>query len=330
VSSQPAARIATGDVTGDGAPEIFAANGVSLQILVNAGGRSFVRGQEFAFAGVISGIGIGDVDGDQRADVVVPCHATTVPVRTLNVLHNEGAGAFTVRDDITVDYGGDPAILTDLDGDSRADIVLGTSLFTNNIDPVSPITVDDFTARVNRETVRLEWRLSRDAATLLRGLRVERSAAAAGPFELLTATPLPPAPVMDFTDIHAGPPGTQQWYRLGLILPSGAETRTGALAVTMGSEASSGSTLWSARQVAPEQIEIHFTLAAPAGTARLVLFDVRGHVIRGQDILDAAPGEHLLTWDTGGAGGTGLARMVYFVRLECHGRVASTKLVVAR
>jgi hypothetical protein len=60
------------------------------------------------------------------------------------------------------------------------------------------------------------------------------------------------------------------------------------------------------------------------------LFDVRGRSIRAQRIIDAVPGEHVQNWDSHDAGGVGLARGVYFVRLECRGQSMTAKLVLVQ
>jgi hypothetical protein len=66
------------------------------------------------------------------------------------------------------------------------------------------------------------------------------------------------------------------------------------------------------------------------GRARLVIHDVRGRLVR--RLADAVfdPGRHQLEWDGTDGAGRGVASGVYLLRLECAGRAAQRRLVLAR
>lgn len=78
------------------------------------------------------------------------------------------------------------------------------------------------------------------------------------------------------------------------------------------------------------QTVIPFGLAA-RGPARLVVFDVRGRVVRVLlDELDLAPGARRATWDGRDDDGRDAASGVYLAKLQSGAQVLTTTLVLVR
>ncbi|MFZ0805668.1 MAG: VCBS repeat-containing protein, partial [Candidatus Sulfotelmatobacter sp.] len=125
---------AVGDMTGDGKPEIVSANcnDNTLTVYLNNGDGTFAQGAYFAAATAGPGgstpyveaaaVAIGDVNGDGFGDVIV----TNSQSGDMTVLLSNGDGTVNVPSVGYATGGGPvtPAIVTDLNGDGLADIVV--------------------------------------------------------------------------------------------------------------------------------------------------------------------------------------------------------------
>jgi VCBS repeat protein/FG-GAP repeat protein/PASTA domain-containing protein len=121
-----AEAIAAGDVSGDRKPDLVlgsvADRAVWLAIRKPQGGFA-VRDQEHAVAGVPAGLAVGDLNADDRGDVVV---ANGTGAKVVSVLLNDGDGGFSRADYAT---GASPqgVALADVNGDGRPDVVTANS-----------------------------------------------------------------------------------------------------------------------------------------------------------------------------------------------------------
>lgn len=123
-----AVAIATGDLDGDGKPDLVLANGGAntasvLRNTSSAGTISFAGKVDFPTAAgeyAIS-IAVSDLDGDGRPDVVVGTLGATI-----SVLRNTSTGGVLsfVKVDFLAGAGHDAIALGDLDGDGKPDVVV--------------------------------------------------------------------------------------------------------------------------------------------------------------------------------------------------------------
>src|SRR5262249_29207413 len=122
-------RVAVGDVSGDGVPDILCAAGpgTSPEVRVFDGKTFAVLRDFFAFTPLFAGgsyVAAGDVDGDGRADII--CGADAGGLSEVRVF--SGATGQLLRDFFAFGptFGGGVRVAAgDLDGDGRADIVSG-------------------------------------------------------------------------------------------------------------------------------------------------------------------------------------------------------------
>jgi membrane-associated phospholipid phosphatase len=122
-------RVAQGDVTGDGVPDVLTAPGPGggPHIKVFDGQTGQLVREFFAFDARFRGgvqIAAGDVDGDGRADIVVGADAGGGP----HVRVYSGANGQLVREFFAYDAsfrGGVRVAAGDLDGDGRAEVITG-------------------------------------------------------------------------------------------------------------------------------------------------------------------------------------------------------------
>jgi hypothetical protein len=154
--------IATGDLDGDGKPDMavtnFSANTISLYRNISASGSiaagSFAPKVDFATGSSPFGIAIGDLDGDGKPDLVV----THGGVATISVFRNTstsgtiGAGSFAPRVEFAAGTQTNAVAIGDVDGDGKADMAVthgsGLSLYRNT-SVVGAITTGSFAARVD-------------------------------------------------------------------------------------------------------------------------------------------------------------------------------------
>ena len=162
------------------------------------------------------------------------------------------------------------------------------------------------------------------------GINIYRSIDAEGPFELLNETPLDVQSPGSFEDTTAWPQ-TTFWYEVRALFPDGEEdviagsparvTTEGRLALTLHPlrpNPTSGST-W-----------ISFDIPDHSGPAHLVIYNVRGQLVR--NVLDGPVerGRHEENWNGTDERGQHVASGVYFARLLVDGRSSDQKVMVLR
>jgi len=75
-------------------------------------------------------------------------------------------------------------------------------------------------------------------------------------------------------------------------------------------------------------VRIAYTVAFPATTAALTIYDVRGRIVRVLEKGRVEAGSHVATWDSRDAAGQRVARGVYFVDLSAGDARQTRKLVL--
>jgi len=133
-AGQDPESVAIGDLNGDGKQDLAVSSGLTVNVLLNAGGGSFRRAGQYLTGQLSAGgqtIAIADLSGDGAADVVV---ASSDP-ESVMLFVNRGKGRLLPE----LDYGaGWPLAIAaaDLNGDRRVDVVTAdddgrVSLFLN-------------------------------------------------------------------------------------------------------------------------------------------------------------------------------------------------------
>jgi hypothetical protein len=190
----------------------------------------------------------------------------------------------------------------------------------------TPVVVQDLEAHAGSNGVELGWRLAEDAVRELAGVHVERSLERAGPYEARTVAPLAPSTVMSFID--PGPDLAPAWYRLVLVHRAGMRSIAGPIEAAEAGRLGATSLL----EVSPSAeggVTIRYAVGSAAGEAELLVFDVRGRLVRTLGRGRLAPGQYLLQWDRRTASGDRVPRGVYFVHLRAADRNSTRKLVLA-
>ncbi|MFY0526282.1 FG-GAP-like repeat-containing protein [Archangium gephyra] len=118
-----ATELATGDVNGDGRPEVLSV-GTSVDVLLNEGGGHLSAPNSLA-QGDFSSVALADLDGDGRVDIA------TVEGSNIRIFHNTGGGTFTAQTSHTAGSSArlGPVAAADLNGDGRMDLVTSGDQF---------------------------------------------------------------------------------------------------------------------------------------------------------------------------------------------------------
>jgi hypothetical protein len=112
--------VATGDLNGDGKPDLAVATSENLTILVNRGDGRFLFRPEVQSGG--SGVAIADVNGDSKPDLLTGFEST------LAVLISRGDGSFAPARDYAVGRGATSVAAADVNGDGKTDVVTSNAL----------------------------------------------------------------------------------------------------------------------------------------------------------------------------------------------------------
>ncbi len=119
--------VATGDLNGDGKPDLVVVNSGAnnISILLGTGGGSFTAPVNIAVGTSPADVAIGDVNGDGRPDLVV----TNQGSDTVSVLLNVGGGAFGAPTNLPLPVGSGPegVAIADIDGNGTKDIIVSNA-----------------------------------------------------------------------------------------------------------------------------------------------------------------------------------------------------------
>ncbi|HZR28738.1 MAG TPA: VCBS repeat-containing protein [Terriglobales bacterium] len=119
--------VATGDLNGDGKPDMVVVNSGAnnISILLGTGGGSFTAPVNIAVGNSPADVAIGDVNGDGRPDLVV----TNQSSDTVSVLLNVGGGAFGAPTNLPLPAGSGPegVAIADVDGNGAKDIIVSNA-----------------------------------------------------------------------------------------------------------------------------------------------------------------------------------------------------------
>jgi FG-GAP-like repeat/FG-GAP repeat/Thrombospondin type 3 repeat len=182
---------AVADLNGDGLLDVVTVNAVSsdLSIVLAREPGVFADEERIAVAPRPDDVAIADVNGDGIADLVVVCPGSgTTFTPVVQRLEGLGGGRFAAPQTILSGTTAFVVVLADLNGDGRADVVLGTpdtgglsvlltapdgspgSLFAYSIDgPVSAIAVGDLTGDGRPDVVATVFDASRAFVLVNRG-----------------------------------------------------------------------------------------------------------------------------------------------------------------
>lgn len=167
-------RVAIGDVDGDGKPELLVTNAVdqTVSVLRNTSTPGTISSSSFAskvdFSSGVSGIVLGDVDGDDKLDLV----AANGGLNTVSVLRNTStsgtidSNSFATKVDLSVGSNAYTVKLADVDGDRKPDIVV----INRNDDTVSLIKNNATSGSIT--TSSFETAFTLDTGDLPSGLEV--------------------------------------------------------------------------------------------------------------------------------------------------------------
>ena len=130
-SSSERWQMATGDIDGDGKPEMllasYSANSISLlRNTSTSGAVSFAASIEIPTSGGVKGITLGDINGDGKLDLVTANEGA----RTFSIYTNtssSGAVSFATKVDFSTGGAAARVSIGDIDGDGKIDVII-----TNN------------------------------------------------------------------------------------------------------------------------------------------------------------------------------------------------------
>ncbi len=132
--------VAAGDFNGDGKWDLAAASNTGLFILIGNGNGSFQPATRIASVGETSSLAIGDLNADNRPDIVAAQRGFSAPVNHVLVFLGNGNGTFQNATQFNVGSNPVSVQLADLNGDNRLDIVAacaGTAFSTTDPGGVS-------------------------------------------------------------------------------------------------------------------------------------------------------------------------------------------------
>ena len=202
-------------------------------------------------------------------------------------------------------------------GRTSSDAAVVEAGYITYVTEAVPVRLVSLTAGMEDAFVRLEWTMSEDSDPI--GFHVERASSESGPFDRLTARPLP-GTAREFVDERAI--GAAAWYRLSAIARDGRNVLLGI--VTPGPSA------------LPERLRLLPPFPNPARSGATIaidlpertkltlgVYDVSGRKVGALAEGWVEAGRHLVSWDA-----SKVAAGVYFVMLETGTTVDRKKIAL--
>ena len=125
------ASVTIADINGDGKADIIGMRVLGcyydsrfVSVLLNSGDGTFAPKADYALDGNINSVTTADINGDNKADIVIMSMDTSNNTGKVSVLLSKGDGTFAPTTDYASDWFLDSVITADLNGDSKADIVV--------------------------------------------------------------------------------------------------------------------------------------------------------------------------------------------------------------
>jgi serralysin len=125
VGTTAGVRVAAGDVTGDGTPDIVTGLGTASHVKVFSGADQSEVRSFLAYGGSFSGgvyVAAGDINGDTHGDIITGAGSSATHVKVFSGATNGLMGSFLAYPGVN---GGVRVAAGDVNGDGRADIITG-------------------------------------------------------------------------------------------------------------------------------------------------------------------------------------------------------------
>jgi hypothetical protein len=164
----------------------------------------------------------------------------------------------------------------------------------------------------------------------INGFNVYRSTEEEGPFALVNEELITPDTPGSFEDESAWPQ-TTFWYEVRAVFPDGTEDVVAGSPARVTTEGRLSLALYPLRpNPTSGASSISFDIPDHSGGVRLVLYNVRGQIVR--TVIDGhvERGRHERSWDGTDDRGQHVASGVYFARLMVDGRSSDQKVMVLR